>query len=131
MDWLNYQPVCTQCSSYEGSTVLIATTAVSSSVNHVLCIPKHGMKKTRMLNITVRKETKFLVSIQLTKGGNHNFKNTGYFQNPIISFSCSREGWVCSWILQFANLSCLVRLSERDTSVVLKGSAFRLRQDLS
>lgn len=66
MDWLNYQPVCTQCSSYEGSIVLIATTAVNSSVNHVLCIP--WVKKPWMLNLTGREEIKFLGSLQFTKG---------------------------------------------------------------
>lgn len=46
-----------------------------------------------MLNLTGRKEIKFLVSIQLTKGGYHNLKKKkkrkGYIQNPIISFTCS------------------------------------------
>lgn len=81
MDWLNYQPVCTQCSSYEGSIVLIATTAVSSSVNHVLCIP--WVKKTWMLNLTGREEIKFLGSLQFAKGrGWQSQQKNGLSRSP-------------------------------------------------
>lgn len=66
MDWLNYQPVCTQCSSYEGSFVLIATTTVSSSVNRMLHIS--WVKKTWMLNLNGREEIKFLGFLQFTEG---------------------------------------------------------------
>lgn len=45
-----------------------------------------------MFNLTDRKETKFLVSIQLIKGGNQNVKKKVYFQSPIISFTYSRKG---------------------------------------
>lgn len=36
-------------------------------------------KKPQMFNLTDRKETKFLVSIQLIKGGNQNVKKKGVF----------------------------------------------------
>ena len=81
MDWLNYQPVCTQRSSYEGSIVLIATTAVSSSVNHVLCIP--WVKKTWMLNLTGKKEIKFLASLQFRKRrGWQSQQKQGFSRSP-------------------------------------------------